>query len=131
MKFRKLLLLLPLLAAAGCVAGHHDNAVYPADSGSRNVRAELKVGDAIVFELEQNPATGYTWSCVNNQRVCEVTMTDLPPENLELCGAPGKCKVEIRALAPGKTNAIFRYRRSWEPAEPPASELVYELNIEK
>jgi inhibitor of cysteine peptidase len=79
----------------------------------------LRAGEVRVFELTENPSTGYSWrlDAAASRGLDHVSITDLGHRpGASMPGAPGTRRWRIRGLAPGRATMVFAYQRSWEPA---------------
>ncbi len=84
-----------------------------ADNGSRVV---LKVGDELVFELEENPTTGYRWQPDIQGDTLEPASDEFDPG--EKIGAGGKRRLYFLARHAGQATISLKLIRQWDPAEP-------------
>ena len=87
----------------------------------------LDKGDTFTVLLVSNPTTGYSWKFGNppfDDKVMIVREDKfIPPENKELCGAPGKHSLTFLAKGSGRTDLQLIYVRPWEKNKPPAQEF--------
>lgn len=107
--------LLALLAwcAPGCHVDRRHFAVVP----ERNQALRVQSGDRLVFDLDENMTTGYSWTATCDDDDVDVTIRHVPGSSADgLVGVPGVAKVEIRIRRgyDGPSAVRFRYRRPWE-----------------
>lgn len=91
----------------------------------------LHVNDTFTSELESHEGGGYLWTIASNdEAVTQVRI--MPRESTQCATAPpiGKSlpvRVEITALAEGKSVVVLEEKRSWETGVKPLN--VYRINI--
>lgn len=73
----------------------------------------LAVGETFALALAGNPTTGYTWQVDMDGKYLELLERQYEPGG-EAIGAGGLEVFHVRALAPGNTEIVFEYKRSWD-----------------
>ena len=83
----------------------------------------------MVIELEENPSTGYTWSCsmMGTGRLRMKDDSFMQPE-AELMGAPGIRRFEFAGEESGHVTLSFFYSRPWEDVSP-ARTIAYSVEV--
>ncbi|NNN05702.1 MAG: protease inhibitor I42 family protein, partial [Elusimicrobia bacterium] len=78
------------------------------------------VGEIFRVRLPCRPATGYEWrlKSVNRRIAAPAGPEKFQKDDSGLIGAGGVCVVPIKGVKPGRTKAVFVYRRSWEKVAP-------------
>lgn len=76
---------------------------------------EMRVGDTHTVALESNPTTAYGWEIgfEFDDRYLELVERSFEPDS-DLIGAPGRELFTFRALAFGRVEFSFNYKRPWE-----------------
>jgi len=101
-----------------------DLVLVEADAG-RTV--EVVPGTAVQLRLPENPSTGYRWVMTMAPASC----LKIGMDSFELAaeatapGAGGVRVIAIASLSAPACELALAYRRPWETAAPPVSELVY------
>ena len=116
---------LALLLTAGCQMADRQILANPGE----NQVVQVKSGDRLDFELEENITTGFSWDYTCDDPDVEVQIEHLPAETSgNLCGAPGRARVHIHVHRgyDGPSSIRFFYRRPWEK-KPPAKEFTIAL----
>ena len=95
--------------------------------------AVIQVGEVFTARLPCSPTTGYAWELKSVDRKIAVS-TGRPrfeksPAAPGAVGAPGECVVGLKGVAPGKTEAVFVYRRPWEKKKAPLKTATAELTV--
>lgn len=79
---------------------------------------EIKVhpGDTFMISLEENPTTGYSWTCEIEGSAIVLAYDDYKPskEKEGLVGTGGLHSFTFRAINEGFSKVTFRYKRPWE-----------------
>jgi inhibitor of cysteine peptidase len=94
----------------------------PAAPAAESQKGEIAVGDVFSVKLPCNPTTGFNWEVKSINRGIAVSTGTAEFE--ESPGAPGRmgaggtCVLRIKGVKPGKTKAVFVYRRPWEKVAP-------------
>ena len=116
------LLIVSLIYFCGCAVA--EEKFYSMDA----IPAEIDAPVDTEFRcfVEENVTTGFRWEAQYDQSKCEVIINHLPSES-DLCGAPGKAEVIIRANDEGPVAVVFLYRRSFEQGVPAARQFVVNL----
>ena len=84
-----------------------------------NLFERVTRGDGCVtVQLKTNPSTGYGWEWEPVGECAHEMISEEHTGGSGLCGAPEFVKYSFRPTTPGECGIIFRYRRSWESAEP-------------
>lgn len=112
---RRLLSLLSLVLLAGSFAGCRIGRYYLTEPVTDQF-IEVKSGDRVYVELEENSTTGYQWSATVDDERIELGIEHLPPEaNGELYGRAGLARVMIRVHRGffGPAAVELKYARSW------------------
>lgn len=103
-------------------------------SGDANKEISAKVGEIIVIELDGNATTGYSWAEQpgRSDSVLESQGNEYKPREMPvgMVGGPGKSYFRYLVKAPGKTELVFGYARSWEQNTPPAQLFNVKINAE-
>lgn len=94
---------------------------------------EVKSGDRLNVDLEENATTGFMWKATCDDEDVEITYERKPanqfsPDGERLCGAPGRVVVTVRVHRgfAGPAEVRFRYMRSW--SKEVAREFTFVLN---
>lgn len=89
----------------------------------QDVRAELKVGETQVLELEGNPTTGFSWALVEPLPADSPVHVTIAYEAADsprgLVGRGGVFKVRYTGVAPGTATVVLVYARPWEKGKAP------------
>ena len=94
---------------------------------------ELKKSDIIIFELPENPSTGFQWNFTStNENVAKIidkrlVYPPVPKGQPPLCGQGGTAVYKVKAINSGKAQINGKYVRPWERN---SSGMEYTLNIE-
>lgn len=77
-------------------------------------------GGELTVLLEENPSTGYEWTVeIDDENVAALERdATIPPENLDVDGAPGQRRFVFRAGADGEAVIMLYYERDFEDGEP-------------
>lgn len=90
---------------------------YSLDETCDGQTIQVKSGDRISIDLEENATTGYIWTAeCNDPDITIVRETEGPDDDKPLCGAPRKIRFIIR-VARGfddTTHVTFRCKRPWK-----------------
>ncbi|NNN05570.1 MAG: protease inhibitor I42 family protein, partial [Elusimicrobia bacterium] len=88
------------------------------------------VGEIFRVRLPCRPATGYEWRLKSvNRRIAAPAGPEIfQKDDSGLIGAGGVCVVSIKGVKPGRTKAVFVYRRSGEKG-PPAKTFTLRLTV--
>jgi inhibitor of cysteine peptidase len=100
-----------------------------AHAGDSTVR--LATGSRTVFELSENPSTGYSWRIDESasEGLDLVRITDEGHRRgANLPGAPGVHRWTIRAVGPGVAAIKFAYQRPWEPEPVETRQVAVEIS---
>ena len=73
----------------------------------------LDVGGSVVFELEENPTTGYRWQIGSTTGVLALEDDDFSPG--EGVGAGGWRRLRFVATEPGNVVVLLALARQWAP----------------
>ena len=78
----------------------------------------INVGEIFQISLDSNPTTGYRWEIVNVLKKLTIP-SDEPNGDFirgprKIVGSRGKQIFTFEAIAPGKEEIKFAYKRSWE-----------------
>ncbi len=91
----------------------------------------VHVGQTFEVSLEGNPTTGFRWEM--QLPSAAAALVAFENENFEAntsqVGAPAVQRFRFSALAPGRVNLVFKYRRAWEKVEA-RDERVVSVRIE-
>lgn len=89
----------------------------------QDVRAELKVGETQVLELEGNPTTGFSWALAEPLPADSPVHVTIAYEAADsprgLVGRGGVFKVRYTGVAPGTATVVLVYARPWEKGKAP------------
>lgn len=87
----------------------------------------LPVNAAFDVVVKGNPSTGFGWevSAVDEAVVKLAGDPDYESDNADsgMVGVPGMYTLRFRTVAPGETDLVLVYRRSWETEAEPARTL--------
>ena len=72
-----------------------------------------RAGETFIVELEGNPTTGYQWELSESDEQFRMVEKDYGQPGAGI-GAATKERFVIKALEPGSTEMIFKYKRPWE-----------------
>lgn len=91
-----------------------------AAAAADSLKADIAVGEILSIKLPCSPTTGYEWRLASLDRKIAspggpITFQEGEPG---LIGAGGVCLATIKGVKPGRTVAIFVYRRPWEKGAP-------------
>ncbi|MGA1868465.1 MAG: beta-propeller domain-containing protein [bacterium] len=90
----------------------------------------LTQGNLIRIELTANPSTGYQWQGEwDKSKLSLHDHFNIIPSSVGLLGASGKEVWIFKALALGKTEISFEYKRPWNFYAAPLKELVFTIII--
>jgi len=93
---------------------------YTLDESCDGQTIQVKSGDRVSIELEENATTGYIWLAeCDDPDITIVRETLDPDDDAPLCGAPRKVRFIIR-VARGfddTTHVKFTYKRPWKGGE--------------
>ena len=93
----------------------------------RTVR--VPVGQVIELRLKENPTTGFHWSFAADGTPDCAVVADRFEQIPGPPGAGGEHAWQIKALRSGTCHLELRYRRSFEPAAPPARVFALDLEV--
>ena len=119
---KSLLLVLAVICFCGCATA--EGKYYPMDAIPAEIDAPIDAEFRCL--VEENVTTGFRWEAKFDRSKCEVNINHLPSDS-NLCGAPGKAEIIIRANDEGPVAVVFLYRRSFEQSVPPARQFVVNL----
>jgi len=108
----------------GCRLGR-----YELDESMDGQAIEVKSGDRLSIDLEENATTGYMWMTECDDTDIRFEREVLDPEkddnDMPICGAPQKIRITIRVGRgfDGPTHVKLSYRRPWEKNQPPARQI--------
>lgn len=87
---------------------------------------QVKAGEAFEIPLEGSAGTGFRWELASSTKTKRfVTLVDEDREAVST--VPGGRTVQhfrFQAVAPGKLELTFRYRRSWEAPESGTTQTI-------
>ena len=94
------------------------------------MKVEVKAGERTELALPCTPGTGYEWTLKRIDRRVAIVVGEskFKAANPGLIGGGGECVWTLRGIKPGKTTAVFVYRRAWEKA-PPAKTAEIEVVV--
>lgn len=79
------------------------------------MRYNLRPGDKVIFYLEENTTTGYTWFARYDNYLLDIDIEHQGGRSFwGFTGEPGRAEIKIRGLRPGHTVVELVYARSWE-----------------
>lgn len=92
----------------------------PASAAADSMKAEIAVGEVLSIKLPCNPTTGYEWRLKSLDRKIASPSGPMRFQKDEsgLIGTGGVCVLTIKGIKPGRTEAVFVYRRSWGKSAP-------------
>ena len=74
---------------------------------------EVAAGELLAIVLPANPTTGYSWQVEADGAYLALVSQEFETRGPGV-GAGGREAFQFRALQPGGTRLLFRYRRPWE-----------------
>jgi len=81
---------------------------------------DMRVGDVLVFNVAENPSTGYQWQLLKPLKIFKIEETYLPSRADEkVVGATGIKTFRFTAEQPGQDYIELAHIRSWESSEQP------------
>lgn len=90
-------------------------AVVHIAAGQSGETIPVRVGDEIVLELEESPATGYAWDLEESTGLqIEAGRVEVPGTSRALPGAASLRRMRFRVLAPGTSVLRAKHWRPWE-----------------
>jgi predicted secreted protein len=105
-----------------------DIPVFRESDSGRTV--DVAVGAGICIELNENPATGYTWNMPElDGQVLSLETDETVPFPGAGIGGGGVRRFLLRARKPGTARLRLAYRRSWETDVPPDARFELTVNV--
>ena len=77
---------------------------------------DIRQGDVIVLELEENPSTGYSWELVDLPAFVTVAESSHETTGPPAMGAPGLRRIRVLAVGTGEGTIEGHLRRPWDRA---------------
>ncbi len=78
----------------------------------------VRTGQYFTITLTENPSTGYSWEgpFIGDEAIVQLVVASRKRsiEAVPNVGGPTEVTWKFKALSPGSTTIIFKYRRSWE-----------------
>ena len=100
--------------------------VYRRSDSDRAI--ECRVGDTVEIELVENATTGFRWLLTPDDLVVVVAEQVRAPDPM-VPGAAGARVWTMRAERPGTGALEFLSRQPWEPDEPAADRVVFDVVV--
>ncbi|MBQ7178649.1 MAG: protease inhibitor I42 family protein, partial [Victivallales bacterium] len=94
------------------------------------MRYNLRPGDKVIFYLEENTTTGYTWFARHDPYIVDVDIEHQGRGFLGFVGGPGRAEIKIRGRREGFTVVELVYARSWEWTNGAAPAKVVQIFID-
>ncbi len=116
--------------AGGCGAARNGSVNLSGADNDRTV--EIQAGQTLMVQLGSNPSTGFRWQVAEVEagileQVGEAEYT--PASQTPLPGSGGKETFVFRAATAGQSPLVLVYRRSFEPAVPPAETFRVTITV--
>ncbi len=134
-KIGLMLILMIIGCVSVCCAAEQQDTVVLKLTGDENVN--LKIGETVRVELDENPTTGYMWTYKKTQNphlIQEVGESEFirDPHRLDAVGVGGTRIYRFEALQKGQATLTFELNRSWEKEKgtPPEEKYVVTISIE-
>ena len=105
---------LAAFAGVDVMADVKDGTAFGLGTVPKELVAERRMGDPVLFSLEENASTGFKWEVASNTNECTVVLKHRGGDKGATCGAPGLLDVTVTSLVRTPVRVEFRYRRSWE-----------------
>ena len=125
------------LALAGCTPAGPPDVARPAlmvTEGADGSTQVLRPGQPLEVRLPGNPSTGFRWEAALGERAAlrqegepRFERGDAPAG---VVGAGGTEVFRFVAVAPGRQELSFVYRRVWETDVPPARTVSFRVSVE-
>ena len=90
--------------------------------------AERRMGEPVLFSLEENASTGFKWEVESNTNECTVVLKHRGGDKGVTCGASGLLDVTVTSRVRTPVRVEFRYRRPWEKDVEPWKTLRLVVN---
>jgi inhibitor of cysteine peptidase len=94
---------------------------------------EVARNGRLIVALQSNPSTGYSWSVAESTEDGLELQGEpefvLPGSTTAIVGAPGTEVFTFKATGSGQVRLTLEYKRSFEPANPPAKTFKVTVNI--
>ena len=115
-------------AEMGTMAEVKDGTTFRLGTVPTELVAERRMGDPVLFSLEENASTGFKWEVESNTNECTVVLKHRGGDKGATCGAPGLLDVTVTSLVRTPVRVEFRYRRPWEKDVEPWKTLRLVVN---
>ena len=105
-----------LVAFAGvdAMAEVKDGTAFRLGTVPTELVAERRMGEPVLFSLEENASTGFKWEVASNTNECTVVLKHRGGDKGTTCGASGLLEVTVTSRVRTPVRVDFRYRRPWE-----------------
>ena len=115
-ELRALLVSLPLAGAWAC----GNTPTGPIEITDPSVTARVKPGEEVLFRLESNPSTGFSWRLARpvDQSVLVFVESKYAPPSGAAPGQSGSESLRFRAVGHGQATIDLEYGRLWESEAP-------------
>ena len=119
---------LAVFAGASAMAEVKDGTTFRLGTVPTELVAERRMGEPVLFSLEENASTGFKWAVESNTNECTVVLKHRGGDKGATCGAPGLLDVTVTSLVRTPVRVEFRYRRPWEKDVEPWKTLRLVVN---
>ena len=82
---------------------------------------DMRVGDVLVFNVDENPSTGYQWQLLQPLKIFKTEETYLPSgaDDKKVVGTAGMKTFRFTAEQPGQDYIELVHARAWESPKQP------------
>ena len=95
---------------------------YTVENAPEVMEVRTKRGENLIFNLEENPTTGYVWEANYDRRRCKVELKQRASKAKRV-GAPGLVEVRIKLNTGRDTTVTLAYRRPFEKGVKPVKTI--------
>ena len=98
--------------------------------GKDDTNIAAGAGQTFLIQLDENPTTGYEWSCaINDESIVKLTGSEYQqtPAASGLVGSGGIRAMTFKALKAGSATITLNYQRPWENT--PAETLTFNVAV--
>lgn len=105
----------------------------PYDADTMKIDLSETELDALEFELDGNPTTGYSWEITDTDSdKLDIQSEYIPDEtDKDINGAGGKYKFTVKGISPGNASFNLSYMRNFEKDKPALKDVSYKLYVSK